>query len=189
MGVLQMNLPKYLKRDSLIKKVAFLFLLILSFTTIFGATNPQLTPGRVVNDIKFYSATSNREVTLKELKGKNIIINFTATWCPYCIEEKKLFEKEWSSNYSKNRDLEVLVVFGPYGAAEKQDNLDKISNYMKSNNYSFPVYFDKDKSVLREFGVSSVPSTILIDKNGKIVESGAEYYKLEALKKYTISVK
>lgn len=119
-----------------------------------------------------------KKVTVDSLKGKNVLINFTASWCPFCKEEKIRFKDDYDKFLKDRKDLEVLMVFGDYG----RETRESVEKYMKENNYSFPTYYDKEKVIAKQIGLSKIPFNYYLDETGKIVEAKTYYYELEALK-------
>jgi thiol-disulfide isomerase/thioredoxin len=99
-------------------------------------------------------------VKLSDLKGKNLIINFWATWCPYCIDEmpdlQKLHDKY------KNDDFMVLAV----NVREKES---KAREYLEENNIKLPVLLDIEGTASYEYGANSIPLSVAVNKNGIIV--------------------
>lgn len=103
-------------------------------------------------------------VNLKQFQGKVILINFWATWCPPCIAEMPSLQKLYDKYGNK---IEFLFV--------TNDPLDeKVISFKTKKEYTFPV-FQGISNPKGELITSSIPRTLLIDKNGKIVidKSGA----------------
>lgn len=92
-------------------------------------------------------------------KGKVILINFWATWCPPCVAEMPSLEALYQ-NYKDHKDVEFLFV--------SNEDPSVIKRFMSKKAYSFPVYQSLTKYP-SEFDVTSIPRTFLIDKNGNIV--------------------
>lgn len=160
-----------------------LFSLIFILTTIIGFSQDfQIKVGDKIPEFK-YSTLDGKELDSKDLlgKGKKIIINFTATWCPYCKEEKIKFSDDYNNVLKNKKDIETVIMFGNYGRGEKADTIEKVQEYLKENNYKFPSYFDKDKKIIMSFGLKSIPTTILVNEKGIVEEIGEEYYKLEKI--------
>lgn len=103
---------------------------------------------------------NGKEVSLSSLKGKNIMLNFFATWCPPCKAEMPDMEKLYKEN--KDSDLIILAVNLGEDKATVQD-------FMKKNSYTFPVVLDLDSTTAEKYNVSAIPTTYFIDKEGNIV--------------------
>ena len=102
---------------------------------------------------------SSASFNLREAKGKVLIINFWATWCPPCIAEMESLQKLYNT-FSSNEEVEFLFV--------THDPFKKINTFKEKENYSFPAYrqITKEPNV---FNVSSIPRTFIIDKEGNIL--------------------
>lgn len=98
-------------------------------------------------------------MSLKDLRGKNVCINFWTTWCPW--RKKELPDIEKVAQGYKDKNLVVLTVdIGEDKAA--------VSNFINENHYDFSVLRDADGSVAQQYGVSSIPVSVFIDKDGNI---------------------
>lgn len=129
--------------------------------------------GEKVDNFEVKTLDGNKTVTLEELKGKKVFLNFTTTWCPDCIEEKLMFNAEYEAKYKDREDIVFIIVFGPY----KTDNKEKVREYMEKNKFSFQPYYDgEQKELYKQFGVINIPTTFFINEEGILedvnVESG-----------------
>jgi DsbE subfamily thiol:disulfide oxidoreductase len=118
---------------------------------------------------------TGRKLTLGDLKNKVLFVNFWASWCPPCKEEMPSIES-FSKDMQGNDKFQIITILykDPY-----QDG----TAYMKQNGYTFPVYSDSNGLVARNFGVTGVPETYVIDKKGilkKRVLGPAEWNTPEA---------
>lgn len=160
-------MKKYLLKYAL----SFLFL----GNMIYGTTNSNklnYDMGDKLWNIKFISLKNREEiVTLDSLRGKKVLLNFSATWCGDCQKEKPIMNAEYINKFKNDSNIEFIIVMGPL----RSDNPEVIKKYMSDNNYSFPVYYDYDKELLQEFGIQRIPTNILIDEEGKIEEIDVEH--------------
>lgn len=109
-----------------------------------------------------------KEHTLREYKGKTIFLNFWATWCPPCREEMPYIE-ELYKEYNKNNDeVVILGVASPNLGKEKDQEY--IEDFLKQGDFTFPVVFDEGGTLTYAYGFSSLPSTLIIDKEGYITK-------------------
>jgi cytochrome c biogenesis protein CcmG, thiol:disulfide interchange protein DsbE len=127
-----------------------------SFGTM-GIVSPKtskLAPDFDVKNIK------GETVKLSDFKGKVILLNFWATWCGACREEMASMQNLYSS--LKAEGLEVLAI------SIDRWNEDRIQDYVKDNNLTFPVLLDQDQTVRKKYHVMGLPTSYLIDGEGKI---------------------
>lgn len=104
-------------------------------------------------------ARSGDTVTLGDLKGQVVMINFWATWCGPCRQEmphlEALYERYQSLGFTL---LGINVEQDPKGA----------DKWLKETPVSFPVLFDPDNAVTKLYDVVAMPSTVIIDRQGKV---------------------
>lgn len=105
---------------------------------------------------------NNNPVSLKDFKGKPIVINFWATWCGYCLREMPDFEQVYQE---EKENVTFLMVNATDGINE---TFEKASKYVKDKKYTFPVYYDTKQEALTKYGISGFPTTIFIDKDFNI---------------------
>ena len=101
-------------------------------------------------------------VSLSEYRGKLVLINFWATWCPPCVEEMPSMEKLYKK--MKGKPFEILAV----STIESES---AVKEFVKKNGFSFSILLDKDGSVAEKYGVFSLPETYILDRDGKVVEN------------------
>lgn len=118
-----------------------------------AAATPEPAP-----DFTLKSAAGTN-VRLAELRGEVVMVNFWATWCGPCRQEMPLLEKL----YGKYKDLGFTLL----GVNVEQDSA-AARRYLQDVKVSFPVLFDPDNGVTRQFGVQGMPSTVLIDRSGNV---------------------
>ena len=110
-----------------------------------------------IKELKFQDFNLN-EVDLTEKKGNIMILNFWATWCAPCKEEMPSLE-ELSKKYP-----EILI----YPINLEKPNPDKAKKFLTDLDISkLDIYFDPNFSLVKLFNMRGVPTSILIDKNGK----------------------
>ena len=104
---------------------------------------------------------NGKSISLSSFKGKVVLLNFFATWCPPCRAEMPAFNKLYREK--KIRGLEIISV-------STDRSINDIKDFLQKNKVDFPILFDADRSVSKQYRVFSMPTTFLIDKTGKIVE-------------------
>ncbi|MHB8882936.1 MAG: TlpA family protein disulfide reductase [Thermodesulfovibrionales bacterium] len=102
-------------------------------------------------------------VSLSSLKGKVVLINFWATWCPACIAEMPSLNSLNNNRELKAKGFEVITV-----SADESAN--DVKKFLTKQRVSLRVLMDGKKSVSRQFKVFSIPTTFLIDRQGNISE-------------------
>lgn len=126
--------------------------------------------GETLPDFELPDSTG-KSVKFSELtRGKKIVlINFWASWCGPCRLEMPSFEKLYSGQ--KNNGFTILAI------AEDKER-EKLDQYLKDKPVSFPVLIDKDGSLSDKFKIEALPTTILVDANGRIkqVHEGVQPY-------------
>ncbi len=102
-------------------------------------------------------------VTLSELRGKAILLNFWATWCPPCRAEMPAFQKAYADY--EDQDFIILAV-----NATLQDNTTDIAEFIAKYGLEFPIALDIEGKANRLYKVQSLPTSFFIDKEGIISE-------------------
>jgi peroxiredoxin len=104
---------------------------------------------------------SGRPVTLSSLRGKVVLLNFWATWCPPCISEMPVFNKLYRE--MRGRGLEVVAI-----SADRSESY--LRDYISKHSLDYKVLYDESRTVTKQYKVFSMPTTFLIDKQGVIME-------------------
>lgn len=100
-------------------------------------------------------------ISLSDLKGKVVFLDFWATWCPPCRES--LPHTQSLSQHEKARSGELVVL-----AINAREEVDKVKQFMQEKGFSFRVLMDKDGAVLNKYKVQGIPTFVLIDREGKV---------------------
>ena len=109
-----------------------------------------------------------KEISLNQFRGKHVLINFWATWCGPCKIEMPSLEALYER--FKDRNFVLLAISNDMFGA----NI--VKPFVKTHKINFPVLLDQRLKVSNAFGVVSLPTTFMIDPQGKIIGAlfGAE---------------
>ena len=121
---------------------------------------------------------SGENVNLSDYFGYYIVVNFWATWCSPCKSELPAFE-ELSKEYDGKLNFMMVNLIDGY-----QETVESVKEFIKQNNYTFPVFFDTEYSASNTYQVYSIPETIFIDKEGNIVDTHIGAMSKETLRNY-----
>jgi thiol-disulfide isomerase/thioredoxin len=116
-----------------------------------GASAPKLSIGDIRN---------GQTVDVSLLRNKIVLVNFWASWCMPCKEEMPSIEALHRDMINNDRFVMVTILYKDSPAAA--------TDYMRANGYTFPVFVDLNDSSARNFGVTGVPETYIIDKKGML---------------------
>lgn len=109
-----------------------------------------------------FEIEKGKTVNITDYKGKLILINLFATWCPPCNVELPLAQKEIWDKHKEDKNF-AFFVFG------RQEGWDKLIPYKVKKEFTFPILPDLDRSIFNKFAKQSIPRNILIDETGKII--------------------
>jgi len=103
------------------------------------------------------------DVNLSDFYGKPIVLNFWASWCPPCKSEMPEFNQVYNE---LNGDVKFLMINQTDGDRE---TIETSSEYVKSQEFTFPVYYDTKLEAAYTYNVTAIPTTFFIDKEGYII--------------------
>jgi peroxiredoxin len=99
-------------------------------------------------------------VRLEDLKGKVVFLNFWATWCPPCRDEMPSMEKLYTK--FKGEDFTIVAI-------DLRESPKKVRAFKKRYRLNFPILLDTDGMTGLTYGVRSIPTTYLVDKEGHVI--------------------
>ncbi|MDU2065490.1 MAG: TlpA disulfide reductase family protein [Sporomusaceae bacterium] len=156
------------------KRLLFLFcsLFILAgiWYVFLNKTNtPSGASGSSSQSARSGVSTGDRmpEFTLQGLAGQSVtvgkpgqisVINFWATWCPPCRAEFPELDQFARNNKDKMQFYSIDI----------QEDKGKVAAFLKEGNYSFTAYIDSDGAIAKQFRITAIPTTLVVDENGII---------------------
>jgi cytochrome c biogenesis protein CcmG, thiol:disulfide interchange protein DsbE len=119
---------------------------------------PFMLKGQAAPPFALRALDSGMKVSLEQLKGRPVVMNFWASWCGPCKMEHPVLE--WGSREFGNQAQFLGVVF--------EDTEDNAKQFLSQMGASFPQLVDPRSQVAVDYGVAGVPETYFIDANGTI---------------------
>ncbi len=157
-GVLQMKKRRFFIRTGILL-VMLAALCYTMYNSVF-AKQDRVKEGSIAPNFVLQSVDGKR-IELKDLKGKGVFLNFWGTWCGPCKQEFPYMANQYE--VFKDRGVEIVAVnVGESNIAVK--------NFMESYGVNFPVAMDKDRQVTEAYDITPLPTTFLINPEGKVIK-------------------
>ena len=143
----------------------FLIIFIFLISNTFANETPNIKNLIINKELKEYTNLTflddqNNQLNLSNYKGNILLLNFWATWCVPCKEEMPSLDL-----LKSNKDLNNLKIF-PVNVG--QDNIKKAKKFFDDLDIkNLDLYFDENINLTKKFGLRGIPTSILINKNGK----------------------
>ena len=133
-----------------------LLLALLSALPVAAEVKPS---AKVAPNFTLTNVKTGKPVSLSDFKGKVVVIDFWATWCIPCRKAIKFYEKLYRERHKAG--LVVLAI-----SIDQREK--KLTSFLKKRPVSFPILHDPDKTLMKKYGVFKIPTTFIIDREGKI---------------------
>ncbi|MDB3889931.1 TlpA family protein disulfide reductase [Candidatus Pelagibacter sp.] len=143
----------------------FLILFIFLTTKVFASDVSEIKNIVIHKDLKVYDNVffldkNDKKINIKEFNGNLLLLNFWATWCAPCKEEMPSLDR-----LQVNQNLSNLKIFA---INISQESKKKVNSFFEDLNIeNFDPYFDAPTTLAKTFSLRGVPTSILIDKDGK----------------------
>ena len=143
----------------------FLILFIFLTTNVFANDVSEIKNIVIHKDPKVYDNVifldkNDKKINIKEFNGNLLLLNFWATWCGPCKEEMPSLDR-----LQVNQNLSNLKIFAINVSQESKKKVDSFFEDLNIEN--FDPYFDAPTTLAKTFSLRGVPTSILIDKDGK----------------------
>ena len=143
----------------------FLILFIFLTTNVFADDVSEIKNIVIHKDLKVYDNVifldkNDKKINIKEFNGNLLLLNFWATWCGPCKEEMPSLDR-----LQVNQNLSNLKIFAINISQESKKKVDSFFEDLNIKN--FDPYFDAPTTLAKTFTLRGVPTSILIDKDGK----------------------
>ncbi|WP_096199047.1 TlpA disulfide reductase family protein [Bacillus sp. FJAT-45350] len=107
---------------------------------------------------------NNQIVTLEDYKGKTVILNFFASWCPPCQEEMPVVV-----DFSKKINQKEDAVFLGINMTHQEKSKENVTKFLEHFHADFKVLYDEDGKTMKDYQIIGIPTTVVIGKDGKVV--------------------
>ena len=125
------------------------------------AANEGLNKGDTAPDFEL-TTLAGEKVRLSELKGKKVIINFWATWCPPCKAEMPHMQNYYEE-FAEDENVEILAVNLTSG-----DKLKSVEAFIEDYKLTFPIPLDTEGKIGKKYQAVTIPTSYMIDTTGRI---------------------
>ena len=108
--------------------------------------------------------TDGRTLRMSELKGKVVMLQFTASWCSVCRKEMPFIEKDIWQRYKEHPDFVLIGV-------DRDEPLDKVIQFGKQVGVTYPLGLDPGAEIFARFALkkAGITRNVLVDRDGKII--------------------
>lgn len=140
-----------------------------------GEKEPKtgISKGNIAPEFELKSLNGSR-IKLSDFRGKKVLLNFWATWCPPCREEMPEMERFHKDN--KNKEMVIIGI----NLTTSESNVSNVQNYINNEGITFNILLDQEGQVGSIYRPISIPTTYFIDSNGVIKNTfiGPMSYKM-----------
>ncbi|HWK21931.1 MAG TPA: TlpA disulfide reductase family protein [Ureibacillus sp.] len=124
-----------------------------------------LAKGQIAPDFTLQTL-DGETFTLSKLKGKKVVLNFWASWCPPCKEEMPELQKYYEK-YAKE-DNAIIIGVNITHAERSMNEMKTVQQFVDSFDLTFPIPLMEEEGVDKLYEILTIPSTFMIDTEGRI---------------------
>lgn len=152
---------------------------LLLFVVAAAADKPQPTPeettltrvGQTAPDIRL-TTLAGETFELAALRGRVVLVNYWATWCPPCRQEMPHLRDEIWARFGSREDFAMVSI-------AREESLTTIAPFVAEHGYRWPFAADVDRRVYAQYAEAFIPRNYVIDRDGKIIYQGQGYEEKE----------
>lgn len=129
--------------------------------------------GQTVPDIK-WTQTDGKTVSIKDLRGKVVMLQFTASWCGVCRKEMPFIERDIWQKHKDNKDFYLVGI-------DRDEPKATVEAFAKQTGVTYPLALDPGADLFAKFALreSGITRNVLVDRDGKIVMTTRLYNEKE----------
>lgn len=144
------------------KKLIILIFMLLSFSVSLRAQDNS-TLVKIGQQVPAFTVKmfDGSTVDIRDLKGKVVLLNFWATWCPPCRQELTRVQKDIIDRF-RGKDFVFLPI-------SRQEKYETVKAFREKTGYTFPMGLDTERKIFPLFATETIPRNFVIGKDGKIV--------------------
>jgi len=132
-------------------------LLTITAHSAFAIEEGDLAPVFALPDI----VEGNPAISLEDLRGKTVYVDFWASWCAPCLRSMPLINELYNKYQDQDQDFEVIAI-------NVDDPIEDGQDFLLDTPLDFLIAADTDNTVLNRFEVTGMPTSFLIDKEGVV---------------------
>jgi peroxiredoxin len=148
--------------------------IILSLAVLVAGCNGGTSQGSLIGqpapDFNFY-VTEEQSISLSDLQGSPVLLNFWATWCGPCASEMPYLQQVYDD--WQERGLVLLAI-------NIGESYSEVEDFVQSRGLSLPVLLDSEGIVASQYGVGPIPTTFFIDSQGIVQHVQVGYFQSAA---------
>jgi len=145
--------------------IIFMGILIITSTLLIGISR-YLNTGKIQQPAPVFQARlfNGTLISLPDMRGKTVILNFWATWCPPCKAEIPILNTFADTLKGTN-----TILIG-INATSSEKSQEEVKRFIKLKGITYPVIPDTKGLIAAEYGIMTLPASVVISGNGNIIE-------------------